>query len=275
MIERAPIVYQEVDRRRRVLSGRYVRRGARQIGFEVANYDSRRALVIDPALVYSTYLGGSGQDISNSIAVDDSGTHMLRATRPPLTFPTTTGAYQGAFGGGFYDAFVGKLNATGTALVYSTYLGGSSLDQGTGIAVDPSGNAYVTGVTQSSNFPTTPGAFQTTLAGATNGFITKLNATGTALIYSTYLGGTSQDQATAIAVDSSGNAYVTGLTESSDFPITPGAFQTSYSTSEDSAFVTKLNATGTTLVSTRPSWEATAAIPAAESRLILLAMRMW
>ena len=123
VIERAPIVYQEVDGSRRVLSGRYVKLGARGIGFEIADYDRRLPLVIDPVLVYSTYLGGSGQDISNSIAVDDSGNAYVTGYTTSANFPTTTGAYQGAFGGGFYDAFVGKLNATGTALVYSTYWG--------------------------------------------------------------------------------------------------------------------------------------------------------
>ena len=119
-----------------------------------------------------------------------------------------------------------KLNAAGTALVYSTYLGGSNEDQGLGIAVDSAGNAYVTGETVSTNFPTTLGAFQTTLGGPGEAFVTKLNAVGTALAYSTYLGGNSGDVGNGIAVDSAGNAYVTGETFSTNFPTTPGAFQT-------------------------------------------------
>src|SRR5439155_8883792 len=129
-------------------------------------------------------------------------------------------------------------------LVYSTYLGGNSDDRGFGIAVDSAGNAYVTGSTPSTDFPTTPGAFQT--AGTVNGiaFVTKLNPTGSGLVYSTYLGGSSGDQAFGIAVDASGNAYVTGLTYSTDFPTTPGAFQTTIPGGHNDAFVTKLNPTG-------------------------------
>ena len=122
-----------------------------------------------------------------------------------------------------------KLNASGTALVYCTYLGGNGNDLiGNGIAVDGSGNAYVTGGTTSTNFPTTAGAFQTSLGGCQyNAFVTKLNAGGTALVYSTYLGGNNYDDGTGIAVDGSGNAYVTGYTSSTNFPTTTGAFQTS------------------------------------------------
>src|SRR5262249_6686896 len=140
-------------------------------------------------------------------------------------------AFQTAFGGGL-DAFVTKLNATGTALVYSTYLGGSGNNQGSGIAVDASGNAYVTGSTFSSNFPVTSGAFQTAFGGGggpsaprDDAFVAKLNASGSTLVYSTYLGGSSVDEGSGIAVDASGNAYVTGATLSSNFPVTPGAFQ--------------------------------------------------
>src|SRR5207253_2321486 len=145
-------------------------------------------------------------------------------------------------------AFVTKLNAGGTGLVYSTYLGGNSSDDGYGIAVDSSGDAYVTGFTSSSNFPTTASAFQTGLVGAQDAFVTKLNATGTGLMYSTYLGGSGSlgDQGYGIAVDSAGNAYVTGSTSSSDFPTVSGAFQTAL-VGLRSAFVTKLNDTGTRL----------------------------
>ena len=114
------------------------------------------------------------------------------------------------------------------ALAYSTYLGGTGYDQGNGIAVDSSGNAYVTGYTNSTNFPVTPGAFQATFGGFDDVFVTKVNATGTALLYSTYLGGTGFEQGNGIAVDSSGNAYVTGYTESPNFPVTPGAFQATF-----------------------------------------------
>jgi len=143
---------------------------------------------------------------------------------------------------------VTKLNASGTALVYSTYLGGSDWDAGFGIAVDGLGQAYITGDTESPDFPTTSGAFQTTHGGKTDVFVTKLNASGTGLVYSTYLGGSDRDEGSGIAVDGSGQAYITGWTNSNDFPTTSGAFQTRYGGGFRDVFVTKLNASGTALV---------------------------
>ena len=142
------------------------------------------------ALVYSTYLGGTSDDYGYGIAVDTAGNAYVTGYTASTNFPTTPGAFQTTYGGGSDDAFVTKLNPTGTALVYSTYLGGTDSDGGYGIAVDSAGNAYVTGYTASTNFPTTPGAFQTTFGGNGDAFVTKLNPTGTALVYSTYLGGT-------------------------------------------------------------------------------------
>src|SRR5262249_16803564 len=187
--------------------------------------------------------GGDDLDQGFGIAVDSSGSAYVTGVAGS-GFPTTPGAFQTAFGGGvlppFFvnDAFVAKLNAAGSALVYSTYLGGSNTDEGLGIAVDPSGNAYVTGVTASTNFPTTPGAFQTTLGGSSRAFVTKLNASGSSLVYSTYLGGGVLTQGGGIALDSTGNAYVTG-TASAGFPTTPGAFQTTFGGAFQDAFVTK------------------------------------
>src|SRR5438477_4149011 len=220
-----------------------------QIAFEVAAYDKTRPLVIDPVLVYSTYLGGSGNDEAWSIAVDSLGSAYVTGTTSSTNFPTTPGSFQTAFGGGSADIFVTKLNAIGSALVYSTYLGGSGSEGGApGIAVDSLGNAYVTGGTASTNFPTTPGAFQTTLGGGTDAFVTKLNATGSALLYSTYLGGSGGEGGMfRIALDTVGNAYVVGHTSSTNFPTTPGAFQTAL-VGNVSAYVTKLNATGSALL---------------------------
>ena len=159
------------------------------------------------ALVYSTYLGGSGYDLGNGIAVDSLGSAYVSGSTESTDFPVTPGAFQTACGGGTtggcYDAFVTKFNPQGSALVYSTYLGGSGNDYNPNIAVDSSGNAYVTGTTQSTDFPVTPGAFQTTCGSARhceNAFVTKLNPTGSALVYSTYLGG-SGDTGNGIAVD--------------------------------------------------------------------------
>ncbi len=178
------------------------------------------------ALVYSTYLGGNSGDDAGGIAVDGSGNAYVTGSTASTNFPTTAGAFQTSVGGSFSDAFVTKLNSTGSAVVYSTYLGGGNQDNGLGIAVDGFGNAYVTGLTFSTNFPTTAGAFQTTFGGGmTDAFVTKLNCTGSALVYSTYLGGNSTDLAGGIAVDGSGNAYVTGGTGSTNFPTTAGAFQ--------------------------------------------------
>src|SRR5262249_49683866 len=145
-------------------------------------------------------------------------------------------------------AFVAKLNAAGSGLIYSTYLGGSATDVGYGIALDPTGDAYVVGSTNSTNFPTTPGAYQSSLPGGSpnnSGFVSKLSDTGDALVYSTYLGSVST--ATGVAVDASGHAFVTGFT-GPGFPTTMGAFQTSMVTQNTAAFVTELNTGGTGLV---------------------------
>jgi hypothetical protein len=217
------------------------------------------------ALVYSTYLGGSGGDSGGAIAVDSVGDAYVFGYTSSTNFPVTSGAFQTVCNGGsncstFGDAFVTKLNPEGSAMVYSTYLGGSSWDSAFslgGIAVDSTGNAYVTGTTYSTDFPVTPGAFQTVCGDPAcalgDAFVTKLNPTGSALVYSTYLGGIRQDSGGGIAVDSTGNAYVTGSTYSTNFPVTSGAFQivcnggSNCSTFGD-AFVTKLNPTGSALI---------------------------
>jgi hypothetical protein len=195
------------------------------------------------ALVYSTYLGGGGEDQGYGIAIDGSGNAYITGYTSSTDFPTTPGAFDISYHASS-DVFVSKLNATGTALVYSTYLGGGNNEESRSIALDNSGNAYITGYTSSTDFPTTPGAFNTSSGGV---FVSKLNASGTALIYSTYLGGGS---GYGIALDGSGNAYITGYTSSTDFPTTPGAFDTLYNGGfyGYDAFVSKLNASGTALV---------------------------
>src|SRR3989442_679598 len=244
---RKPIVYQEQDGQRAVIPTRYVLKAEREVAFEVAAYDATKPLIIDPVLAYSTYLGGSGGDQGFGVAVDAVGNAYVTGFAGSSDFPTTAGAFQTAFGGGEADAFVTKLNPTGSALVYSTYLGGDGFDPGDGIAVDATGNAYVTGLTFSTNFPTTPGAFQTTPKFASDAFVVKLNAAGTALVYSTFLGGDGFDQGHGIAVDAEGNAYATGGTSSTNFPTTTGAFRTTFGGRSD-AFVTKLNGDGSALV---------------------------
>src|SRR2546425_4794091 len=223
--------------------------GAFQTAFGGGSYDAF-VTKVNPSgsgVVYSTYIGGSDADIANGIAVDASGDAYATGLTYSTNFPTTVGTFQPAFGGGSLDGFLTKLDPTGSALVYSTYLGGSGLDAGEGIAVDAAGNAYVVGNTDSTNFPTTSGAFQLTFGGGVQDvFVTKLNPTGSALFYSTYLGGSAFDESFGIALDAVGNAYVTGDTDSTNFP-TVNAVQSVPAGGFD-IFVTKLNPTGTGLV---------------------------
>jgi hypothetical protein len=217
-------------------------------------------------LIYSTYLGGSEDDAGESIAVDYRGkAYVTGDTESPDDFPTTEDAFQPEFGGGSNDAFVTKLSSDGEDLIYSTYLGGNAGDEGRGIALEKipddliygcelahdyhfRGNAYVTGFTESTDFPTED-AFQDENDGSSDVFVAKLSSDGEELVYSTYLGGSDADEGRAIFVDSNGNAYVTGLTESTDFP-TEEAFQDENAGVDGStdAFVAKLSRDGEELV---------------------------
>jgi Bacterial Ig-like domain (group 3)/Beta-propeller repeat len=205
------------------------------------------------ALVYSTYLGGTGYDSGAGIAVDSGGNAYIAGSTQSTDFPITPAAFQTSSScdpnlcGG--NAFVTKIDPTGSALVYSTYLGGSKGAGGTGIAVDSAGNAYVVGSTSSSDFPT-KNPLQPNYAGGGDAFVSKFDPTGSALVYSTYLGGSSGETGYGIAVDSAGSAYVTGVTTSTDFP-TEDALQPNYGgggTYYGDAFVTKINAAGSALV---------------------------
>jgi len=251
LTEEHPVSYQEIDGQRVTVDCRFVLKrhenGEQAFGLAVGTgYNPAYRLVIDPVLLYSTFLGGGDGDIGNSIAVDAAGNAYVTGSTESFDFPVTPGVFQPTFGN-LQDAFVTKLNAAGSALVYSTYLGGSGGDRGNGIAVDAAGNAYVTGITFSDNFPVTPGAFRTTRTGTSDAFVTKLNADGSALVYSTYLGGSADDLGKGVKVDAADNAYVVGDTFSADFPVTPGAFQSTFGGVTD-VFVTKLNAAGSALV---------------------------
>jgi hypothetical protein len=230
----------------RSVPARFRLRGKGRVGFAVGRYDHSRPLVLDPAVPYSTYLGGSGHDTGRAIAVDSAGSAYLTGTTGSTNFPTRS-PFQLSPASDI-DVFVSKLNAAGSALVYSSYLGGSANDRGYAIAVDSSGSAYLTGETASANFPSTAGAFQTAYAGGVDdAFVSKLNGAGSALSYSSYLGGGNADSGRAITVDSAGSAYLTGYTFSTDFPTTAGAFRTAYAGGVDDAFVSKLNAGGSAL----------------------------
>ncbi|HEY3929648.1 MAG TPA: SBBP repeat-containing protein [Candidatus Koribacter sp.] len=261
----APVAYQEIAGQRRVVGASYEIRGS-EIRFRLADYDHSRDLVIDPVLLYSTYLGGNGGDmgdVGNAIAVDSAGNAYVAGLAASTNFPTTGNAEQPATKGND-DAFVAKLNPDGTAFVYSTYLGGGGQDIAWGVAVDSAGEAYVTGQTGSglngtSSFPTTANAYQRTPNPATlnnSVFVAKLSSDGSDLLYSTLLTGSNDSSATGIAVDSVGNAYVITNT-AGGFPVTSGAYQKTAGTDScpyeqfaegQAQVVTKLNVTGTTLL---------------------------
>ena len=257
----APVAYQMVNGGRVPVDTRYALHGLGQsarLGFEVGDtYDRGRDLVIDPGIQFTTFLGGASHEIGAGIVVDASGNAYITGTTQSPDFPTTAGAFDRTGAAqNFAEAFITKLNATGTALIYSTFIGGSNMEFGRRIAIDASGSAYITGQTKSSNFPVTGNAFSRALhipancprcaTDNTDGFVTKLNAAGNALVYSTYLGGTEYDSPRGIAVDPGGNAYIAGETLSADFPTTTGAFSRTYRGNYD-IFVTKLNATGSAL----------------------------
>lgn len=239
-----PVVYQEKDGVRQEIDGNYVVKHGHRVAFAVAGYDSKRPLVIDPVLGYSTYLGGSGTDAGAGVAVDSSGNAYVTGYTGSTDFPTMNPLQPN--NGGYYNAFVAKISSSGSAFVYSTYLGGSQSDFGQDIAVDNSGNAYVTGFTDSPNFPTM-NALQQTYGGNGDGFVAKLNPFGSALVYSTYLGGSEYDSAEGIAVDSSGGVYLVGNTQSTNFP-TMNAIQPANGGGIYDVFVARLNPTGSTLV---------------------------
>ncbi|TLD41083.1 MAG: Phage tail fiber protein [Candidatus Jettenia ecosi] len=259
LLQKRPYIYQEIEGKKVERTGAFKvsRLGSKvqnpkpetrnskhfTYTFRVASYDKRYPLVIDPILVYSTYLGGSDEDSGVDIAVDTAGNAYITGSTGSTDFPTDNAFDESLTGS--RDVFVTKLNAAGNDLIYSTYLGGSGGDSSDFIAVDADGNAYITGGTGSTDFPTA-NAFDKSPNGNSDAFVTKLNAAGNGLIYSTYLGGSGDDGGNGIAVDTAGSAYITGGTGSTDFP-TDNAFDENLTGSRD-AFVTKLNAAGTSLV---------------------------
>ena len=260
--QRRPVLYQDVDGVRRVVPGRYALRGRSEVGFEVGAYDPSKALVIDPVLMYSSYLGGAGDDVATDIAIDAAGMIYVTGWTSSANFPirnTISPApvpdfFNPRFGSRGQDVFVTKIDPTqsgAASLVYSTYIGGADNEEARAIAVDAAGNAYIAGWTVSfqhaslppgAAFPVTAGAFQSALklphfGVPSDGFIAKLNSQGNALLYSTYFGGGGVDVIDDLAVDAGGRVFVTGQTESlragplgqSPLPTSPNAYQTAES----------------------------------------------
>jgi len=219
-------------------------------------------------LQYSTLIGGSGEETGSGITVGPDGSAYLIGWTGSANFPSTMGAMSVP-----WDVFVTKLDPTGTQVVYSSILGGSGTDWGYNVALDSSGNAYITGNTDSADFPTTAGAYDRTLSGFGDGFVAKLDSSG-ALVYSTFLGGSSLEALFGIAVDGAGSAYVTGMTRSANFPTTPGAYDTSHNGGDD-AILVKLDPTGSSLAfstylgGTNPDYGYAIAVDAAGSSYIL------
>jgi hypothetical protein len=242
-----PYAYQEINDEKVSVDCTYLLNNDFNVGFELnGSYDPELPLIIDPFVQFTTYLGGSNTSNARAVSVDSSNCAYIAGQTDSINFPTTLGAFQIEISGN-YDAFVTKFSADGSSLLYSTYLGGSSYDIAYGITVDSEGIAYITGYTISTDFPITPGTYQTTLGGLGAGFVTKLAADGANLIYSTYLGGEAYTNSYCITIDAESQAYVAGDTDSSTFPVTSNAFQSSLNGDYDS-FLTIFSADGVNLI---------------------------
>ncbi|MDE3067446.1 MAG: SBBP repeat-containing protein [Verrucomicrobiota bacterium] len=260
-----PVVYQPAGGGRRAIAGGYKLLDARTVTVSIGTYDRDLPLVIDPILSFSTYFGGNSADTGWAIAVDTNGFIYVAGNTLSTQFSNAPGGFQTNFQGGASsgDAFVAKFDNAGTNLIYLTYLGGSGDDLASGVAVDGTGRAYVTGYTDSTNFPTTTNALSKTIHGTlipklntypVDAFVAELDSGGSNLVYSTYLGGAGTDAGTGIAVDSSDNAYVTGVTSSTNFPYTTNAWQKQLacagSAFNGNAFVSEIASNGALVYST-------------------------
>ncbi|HWX91992.1 MAG TPA: SBBP repeat-containing protein [Terriglobales bacterium] len=223
----APRLYQTEGATLKPVDGRFVLLAEHKVGFEVGRYDRSKTLVIDPVLSYSSYLGGAGTETLPSIAVDTGSNFYVAGATNSATFPgTSTSSYQKTLAAGATsNVFVAKFDPSGATLLFATYLGGSGTDTSAGIAVDVGGNPYIAGTTTSTNFPVTQTAFQNVpkTLNVPHAFVTQLDATGSHLVYSTYLSGSGTDTASGMTLDNKGFVYVIGITSSSDFPTAPSA----------------------------------------------------
>ncbi|TFH09747.1 MAG: hypothetical protein E4H14_03840 [Candidatus Thorarchaeota archaeon] len=249
LIDKGLYIYQDTQSGREEVAGTFIM-GIEDdcgFGFQIdADYNEGLPLIIDPYLHYSTFVGGSSDDQGRSIALDSSNNVYVTGYTTSSDFPTTSGANDTSYNSGD-DVFILKLSSDGSTLLYSTFVGGSSGDNGISIALDNLNNAYITGYTSSSNFPTTPGCNDTSHNLFQDIFILKLSSDGSTLLYSTFVGGSDSDYGSSIALDGSDNAYVTGYTTSSDFPITSGANDTGYNSGGD-VIILKLSSDGSTLL---------------------------
>jgi hypothetical protein len=253
-----PVLYQEINGARARVPGTYVLRDSTHVGFAVGSYDATKPLVIDPVLVYSTFLGGSGDDFSNGIAVDATGDAYVVGLTDSADFPS---AIIGSYNPTLFRMFLTKLDPTGSTLLFADYFGGTSGgDEAFSVALDSLGSPYVTGCATSSDFSVTAGAYQTTLAGSQDAFLAKFSPDGSSIIYSTYLGGSTLNNiggsttqtGYSVSVDPAGEAVVAGVTMATNFP-TAAAFQSSVSTDQfgdwgEYGFVTKFSVTGDSLL---------------------------
>jgi hypothetical protein len=252
IVQSKPFTYQETNGLRQEIESRYIKLAGNRISFEITDYDPSKPLVIDPSvtlnnLAFSTLLGGTNNDQGMDITTDAAGNvYVMGFAESPL-FPTTPGTFDTSHNANS-DVFVTKLNASGTQLIYSTFIGGTGAEEGRGIEVDGAGNAYLSGLTTSAAFPTTAGAFDTSFNSSADVFVTKLNPTGSSLIYSTFVGGNLFDEAYDLKRDNSNNVYVTGRSNGGTFPTTAGAFDTIFNGGTSDVFVFKLDAAGANLV---------------------------
>ena len=254
VIQQKPRTYQRKGGKFVAIAGEYVINGKDEVGFRLGNYDRRAAVVIDPVLRYSTFLGGTGSDTGRAIAVDSKNRAVVTGSTCSPNFPVTDGSTP-PINTFFCSVFVTKFDFTGSHVVFSDLISNAFISdtlESRGIALDSSDNVYVTGITSTGNFPTTPGAFRTTFGGGLgDGFALKLNSSGRALLYSTFLGGSALDLGSGIAVDDAKSAYIIGVTSSEDFPTTSGAFQRDCKIRDgicSAHFITKLAANGSSAV---------------------------
>jgi hypothetical protein len=273
---RKPVAYQLRDGKRVEIAARYRIAGKRDVVFELGTYDRNAELIIDPIVVFSTFFGGLGENKAHDMALDPSGNIYIAGQTTGSPALATPGAFQSTNADGaaqdglsvlteISDGFIAKINANGTAVMYTTYLGGWGHDIIRSIAVDGLGNAVVGGQTSSADFPTTAGTVQPSLSGGFqtrpskniyHGFVTRLNSSGSGLLFSTFLGGNSlyaNDAVWGVASDNVGNVWAVGETQSTDFPTTPGAYQTQIKTAwiyRQDGFVTKLSPAGALVYST-------------------------